>query len=204
MNQRINKTVRLGLGLSLGMAALALSGAATAATPATKWKTVEHWGWKAEISDTWKEVEKVKTNDAKPYDGMWKYYSPTKNFRLKVKVRAESKGTWVEQTKHTYDTLHKKIPEFKLLAANSKQIEGRDIFYLFGQVERVRNTKSRTHLVAHVLIKFKRGLTAVVTLHGTEDKIDTFEEVFAHFLDTFALVDPKSADKAVTKLQGGK
>ena len=167
------------------------------ATPPKKWTQFETWGWRAELPVGWTEVLKIKKDPKKLYDGKWGFHSPNKSFRVRVKVHTSKKLSWKNRTKRTFEKLLKHYPGFKVLGARTTKLNGRELFYLFGETKLKRHKKVHSHLIFRMLMRFpKRQLRTTVTFTGADDRLEAMLPVIEHFADTFAIVDPKSADKA--------
>jgi len=194
------------------VATLAFGGLAAAApavtlktlAPITQFKKVETWGWHAELPADWKETLNEKKDAAHPYEGMWRYYSPSKNFRVRIKVRRSEAADWKARTKSSFEKLYKRMPTFKLLGAKSTRINGRQVFYVLGQVKRVRSKHEHEHLIFHLLVRFPtRKLRMVATFVTALDRLDDAMPIIERFTDSFAIVEPASVKAAIKKLRAG-
>jgi hypothetical protein len=188
---------RLG-GAVIGMAVLFLPGLAAAA--AYKYVTVETWGWRAELPEGWKQVEAKKDIPSKPYDALWRYHSVKSSWRLRVAVRTIKKpeSDFKVRTRNTFERLVKRIPDIELLRANTIKIGERPVFYLLARANRERKGEKLDFLYFKMFSFFpKRKLQVAVTLSVANDKLENFLEVAERFMESFELVDPKSADEAL-------
>jgi hypothetical protein len=194
----------VAVALSWSAALTGTAAAATAPKPKTEFRKVETWGWRAQLPSTWKSWLNEKRDPARPYEGKWGYRSPNKNFRLRVKVRVSKGKSWKERTKTTFEKLYKRMPNFALLAANSKKLNGRDLFYVLGRVRQKRNKNDHQHLIFRMLVRFPtRKLRVVATFIAADERVEDVMSIVERFGDTFELVDPKSADDAVKQELGG-
>jgi hypothetical protein len=187
----------------LGLAVLILPGLAFA--QAYKYSPIETWGWKAELPEGWKQIEAKKEDPSKPYDGLWRYQSANTSWRLRVGIHVikKAESDFKVRTKNTFDRLMKRVPELQILRANTVKVGGvggREMFYLLGRAERERKGQKIDFMVFKMFSVFKKeNLWLAATLTVANDKLENFLEVVDKFMESFELVEPKSADEALKK-----
>lgn len=201
--KRRRDAVALARGLTLA-AGLLLASPEAAAAPESKerFRTVQTWGWRAELPTSWKPWLNEKRDPARPYEGKWAFRSPKRNFRLRVKIRVSKGLSWAARTKRTFEKLEKRLPKFHLLAANTKTLNDRELFYVLARFTGKRRTRDHDHLVFRMLVRYpNRKLRVVITLIAADERVDEVTRLVERFAESFALVDPKSADEAARALR---
>ena len=95
----------------------------------------------------------------------------------------------------------KRIPGMTILGGRQTKVQHRDLYYVLGKAKLVRNKNEHEYLIVRIMLRApKRKLRATATFKTAYTRIDEAMPVIERFMDTFSIVDVKSADKALHQL----
>src|SRR5207237_2945354 len=119
-----------------------------------------------------------------------------------IKVRRDDmKRTFAEVARWNFAKMLKRIPGMTILGGRQTKVQNRDLYYVLGKAKIVRNKNEHEHLIVRIMLRApKRKLRATATFKTALTRIDEAMPVIERFMDTFSIVDVKSADKALHQL----
>lgn len=173
----MRKHARLGTVLAVALASLAA--AAHAEGPADQQVTTQ--SWQAKIPGDWKQVTRRKYSGDERI-GRWVYESPNGNLRLRVNVAADTGGAFADHHKTTLARMTDKADETRIL---KEEVAGDYSYVLLKGTMLRKNFMNRYFIYRMLSRNTEDKLLITVTLLGTEQKLDGFNDLVGRIVGSF-------------------